>query len=225
MIKINKGKEPAEWTKYRLTPGVDYDSIPELRESLLKEQGYICAYCMRRIPVKDVNSSETSRIDHIKSREKHPDLKLNYNNMVICCPGAISNEFHCDKSKGEEDITFDLFSDHFIDTISYSMDGEIKSSNVAWNKEFGERTDKGFEKGVLNLNNGILRQNRKEVIKAFVEQLNSMNKNKQSWTKSRLQNALKEWESMHKDDDGESKYKSYCGVIVYYLKKKLRQYR
>lgn len=53
MIKIAKNKEPKEWTEYRNTPGVDYQSIPELVESLLKEQGYICAYCMRRIPHRD----------------------------------------------------------------------------------------------------------------------------------------------------------------------------
>lgn len=42
MIKINKSREPREWTEYRLTTGVDYEAIPELRKALLKEQGYIC---------------------------------------------------------------------------------------------------------------------------------------------------------------------------------------
>lgn len=53
MILITKNKEPKEWTEYRNTPGVDYQAIPELIQSLLKEQGYICAYCMRRIPKQD----------------------------------------------------------------------------------------------------------------------------------------------------------------------------
>lgn len=53
MILITKNKEPKEWTEYRNTPGVDYQAIPELVQSLLKEQGYICAYCMRRIPQQD----------------------------------------------------------------------------------------------------------------------------------------------------------------------------
>jgi len=99
MIRINKGQEPNEWLQYRLTPGAKYEAIPELSGALLLEQGYICAYCMRRIPVKDKNSSETSRIDHIKCREHYPELELDYNNMIICCPGSIDSNFHCDRKK------------------------------------------------------------------------------------------------------------------------------
>lgn len=74
MRKIIKQSEPKEWMVYRrFTPEADYEANPELRKSLLEEQGYICAYCMRRIPVRDKNSNETSRIEHILSREKHPD--------------------------------------------------------------------------------------------------------------------------------------------------------
>lgn len=83
MRKINKNPEPKEWTSYRLTPGADYKAIPELRRALLEEQGYICAYCMRRIPVKDSNSNETSRIEHILCRGKHDDEKLHYTKGVI----------------------------------------------------------------------------------------------------------------------------------------------
>jgi len=68
MIKINKKKEPIEWTKKKLTPNfTQYSAIPELRTALLEEQGHICAYCMRRIPVKDSNESETSKIEQIKT--------------------------------------------------------------------------------------------------------------------------------------------------------------
>jgi hypothetical protein len=59
MRRIEKNIEPREWTEYRLTQdNPPYESKLELRESLLKEQGYICAYCMRRIPVKDDNSKD-----------------------------------------------------------------------------------------------------------------------------------------------------------------------
>ena len=79
MILINKNKEPKEWTEYRTTPGVDYQAIPELVDSLLKEQGYICAYCMRRIPQRDKLydkdgisfslTKEDHRVEHVKCRE------------------------------------------------------------------------------------------------------------------------------------------------------------
>ena len=38
MILIKKNPEPREWLEYRSTPGVDYQSIPELVDSLLEEQ-------------------------------------------------------------------------------------------------------------------------------------------------------------------------------------------
>lgn len=97
MILITKNKEPKAWTAHRMTPGATYEAKSELRTSLLKEQGYICAYCMRRIPIHDANSTETSRIEHIKCRERYKDLEMDYDNMVICCPGSINDDFHCDK--------------------------------------------------------------------------------------------------------------------------------
>ena len=107
MILINKNQEPKEWTEYCSTPGVTYQSIPELVDALLKEQGYICAYCMRRIPTKDKIegklTSEDHRIEHIKCRENHEDLQLKYNNMLICCPGHIGEDEHCDRKKGNQE--------------------------------------------------------------------------------------------------------------------------
>ena len=92
MILIQKKSEPKEWQEYRCTPGVDYQSIPELVDALLEEQGYICAYCMRRIPHKDrlykkdginyVLTDEDHRVEHIQSRENHDDKKLDYSNKI-----------------------------------------------------------------------------------------------------------------------------------------------
>ena len=92
MILIKKNPEPRKWLEYRSTPGVDYQSIPELVDSLLEEQGYICAYCMRRIPSKDrlykrdgktfVHTNEDHRIEHILSRENHDDKKFEYGTLL-----------------------------------------------------------------------------------------------------------------------------------------------
>lgn len=204
MRKIEKNAEPAEWTQYRLTPGVDYSSTSELKDSLLKEQGYICAYCMRRIPVKDKNSNENSRIDHILSRKKHDVLKLDYKNMVVCCPGAINNDFHCDKRKGEEDVTFDLFNDAFISTISYkTRDGAIKSSNASFNVEM---------EGLLNLNNPLLKKNRLQALLGVIRSLD-----KRSWKKSEIRGLLTQWS----EKDNKGKLKPYCGIVAWYLNRKI----
>lgn len=51
MILIEKQSEPQSLQKHRNTPGADFDGMDkaELRLYLLQEQGYLCAYCMKRI--------------------------------------------------------------------------------------------------------------------------------------------------------------------------------
>ena len=193
MRKINKGQEPKEWTAYRLTPGVSYQAIPELRQALLEEQGYICAYCMRRIPCQDANSGETSRIDHIKCRDRWPELGLSYNNMVLCCPGAITDDFHCDKRKDNRDISFSPFDDDFINTLKYgTKDGRMQSTNADWDQEINE---------VLNLNNALLKSNRAEVINAVCHAF--------------AKDAMEKWNNK----DAEGRLKPYCGIVVWFMKR------
>lgn len=92
MIKIEKTHDPASWTARRLTPGAKYEATDDLRNALLKDQGYICAYCMRRIPVKDSGTDETTRIEHLIPQSALSQAEaMDYANMVICCPGAIQS--------------------------------------------------------------------------------------------------------------------------------------
>lgn len=209
MIQINKGSEPAEWSAKCNTPGfVEYEPIPELRHSLLKEQGYLCAYCMRSIPVHDMGVAESSKIEHILSRKAHPNRQLDFQNMVICCPGNIGNIAHCDKSKEDKCVSFDIFKPQLEDSISYeSRSGKIKSSNPLWDKEINDAE-------ILNLNHKLLMINRLQVLNGVQELLE-----KKKWKKAELQLKLNEW--LIKDKEG--KFKPYCGIVRWYLNKKLRQ--
>jgi len=42
MILIKKGSEPNKWTGYKLTSGVEFRALPELKDSLLKERVSVC---------------------------------------------------------------------------------------------------------------------------------------------------------------------------------------
>lgn len=217
MIKITKGKEPREWTAKKKTPDfIKYSPIPELRQALLEEQGYICAYCMRQIPVKDKSEKETSKIEHTLSRATHPKLQLDYTNMVICCPGSINDDAHCDKSKsvGAKDISFSLFNISDINSISYSSkDGTIKSTNPVIEHDINK---------VLNLNNKLLKANRLQTINGVIEVLNL-----KKWKKSECQLQLEKWkERVTRNINGEdvSVLRPYCGVVIHFLEKKLKQY-
>lgn len=209
MIKIEKTVEPHSWTQHRLTEGAEYEPTSDLRDSLMKEQGYICAYCMRRIPAHDKAADETTRIEHIipqsaLSREE----RMDYRNMVICCPGAITStaekECHCDRRKKETPVSFTPFDQNFIDTISYKTDGSIMSSDATYDREMNE---------ILNLNAMVLKANRKAVRNSLIESLG-----KNGWKKGNIEKILK----VYQEKDTAGKKKEYCGVVISYLTKKLR---
>lgn len=199
MKKIIKGREPKEWTAYCATPGVDYTPIPELRKSLMIEQGYICAYCLRRITLND-----ETRIEHIKPRCRHQNLKLKYNNMVLCCNGMINSDSHCDVRKGDQEITFNLFTDAFFSTLSYSSSsGNIKSSNNQWDSEIND---------ILNLNNKLLKANRKKTLEATIDCISN-------WSTNKLRQIRQEWA----ERDALGQFRPYCSIVLWYIDKKLNQ--
>lgn len=85
-------------------PRADYDSNefaeyrPKLKEELLKEQKYICAYCCARIAAED------SHNEHIEPR--HPQKGVSrrspdYTNLVASCFG-FQGEATCGPKKGNE---------------------------------------------------------------------------------------------------------------------------
>ena len=207
MIWINKQQEPASWTQRRLTPNATYEATPDLRDSLLKEQGYICAYCMRRLPVSDAPyENATSKIEHLLSQKKHDELQLEYSNMVVCCPGRLFGNLHCDASKGEEDIQCSPLSQEAMSTIQYYNDGTIKSTNAAYNTEIND---------VLQLNIDILKSNRKALWEAVRKEIQRHDDRTLAFMRRVL--------DVYKSFDADGKRIPYCGIVIYKLTKRLRQ--
>lgn len=208
MIPIHKNpaNEPESWKAYRETPGADYAPSTDLRQALLAEQGHICAFCMRRIPLskKDPNEAETSKIAHLLARARHPDRKFDYANMVLCCPGNINGQPHCDKSQGSADVTLPLFGPQLRAEISYGLHtGEIKCPQEEWRIQITE---------VLNLNTPLLRANRLQALNGVRQILET-----KKWTRSKLMEKLEEWNGV----DRQGKLKPFCGIVGWYLQKKL----
>lgn len=211
MIKIDKGREPAEWTEQRNTPGITYETAHKdaLRLALLEELGGLCGYCMCRVNFVPGKVTDT-RIEHIKPRtlslaQGKPEETLAYSNMILCCNGDIdgSKNFHCDVSKDETEIHFKPFDAAAIDTISYSSgDGSIKSSNAVYDKDINE---------VLNLNHPRLKTNRHAVIKGLVTEMG-----KKTWSKSDIQHKL----TYYGNRMSSGQLHEFCGVVIWYLKKK-----
>lgn len=102
------------------------DRRQRLRERLIKEQGHICCYCMKRISLND------SHIEHFWPKAFFPHKDLEYSNMFASCngDGTVLLDEHCGHKKDDwwkkdmipptEAVVEEMFQ--------YSVDGKIHSA-------------------------------------------------------------------------------------------------
>ena len=217
MRYIQKSTEPESLTQYRTQKGAYYDGYnkkDDVRNALLKEQGYLCGYCMRRL-----ESCNQVKIEHIvpqSTLEGNEKAALNYRIMLGVCYGNLGHpkkEQTCDAHRGNEDLTINPYNEALVNLIRYKSDGTIYSDDERINKDLDI---------VLNLNyNGpgvYLKDNRKEALAACRSKLSAMQKSG-NWSKSMLVNMLTEYEKT--DVDG--KLKPYSGIVVDYLKRRIEK--
>ncbi len=211
MLVIKKGREPKSLTEYRLKSNAYFDGCNkgDIRKSLLSEQGYLCAYCMKRI------SENNMKIEHYNAQANISDSEaLDYNNMIAVCNGnegcGNKKELTCDSHKGNKKLTINPFMEESIELIMYNDDGTIYSND--------KKIDDDLNK-ILNLNcEGVmLKRNRQEVLNKLKKYLISKKKSG-NWSKNFLNTTL----NKISNKDSEDKLTPYCGIAISYLKKKLK---
>jgi uncharacterized protein (TIGR02646 family) len=95
MLPINKLPEPQSLRNYKLRRGnsASYSGFKggkflELREQLLKEQKYVCAYCGQKLLVVfvELNGKENQKMktEHFVPQNGNVDNDLNYQNLLGC---------------------------------------------------------------------------------------------------------------------------------------------
>jgi uncharacterized protein (TIGR02646 family) len=209
MKKIIKQSEPRSLVEHRSQANANYDNYPDkdkLRESLLKEQGYICCYCMSRIKLDEM------KIEHWQPQTKYTSRQLDYRNLLGACignQGARPQNQHCDTKKGDSEITINPIegNKNCENLIKYRPDGKIYSDDVSVNQDLNES---------LNLNLGFLKKNRKDALNVVIRKLDEKFSNK-TWAKITVQKEIDKLNT--KDENGF--YDAYCQFIVSYLKSKL----
>ncbi len=141
----------------------------QLREALLKEQGYICGYCTRSI-----SNSHTTKIDHFLPKEIGPyrQLVFAYGNLLACCDGGERDkgkprEVYCDTKKGNQDPTnpVQVVSPFDINCESFFEFDEMGKIHAASGEERAAKTIEFFGLDARALN--VLR---KTAIKSFLEE-------------------------------------------------------
>lgn len=209
MIAIRKAAGPRSLARYRATPNASYNGMStdyknDIRQRLLDEQGYICAYCMRRI------SLENTQIEHYLPRRPdgvHQDTDLLYSNMLGVCQGnkgSPPKNQTCDTHRGNKPLTVNPVEKHTIDTIAYKPNGQIYSANPAINIDLQCTLNLNFS-GLCDLRMQTLNSLKRELIKR---------KSDGSWEKIARSYRDKLVAKAVKDE--------YVGILIWYLNQKLR---
>lgn len=220
MLFIEKRPEPEALTKAKREGLKSYsemrsDTKNSIKESLIHEQGHLCAYCMQRIDL------ESSTIEHYipqnpLNAENDRNLSIDYYNMLAVCGGNTnmavrSSELTCDKHRGNIPLTVDPREQSSIAKICYKGDGTIYSSDEEINRDLDQTLN-------LNCEATLFKQNRKSVLTAVQQEIfkkSAPNK----ITKRQLENILDKFIIKSK-----GQYQPFSGIAIWYLRKKLARY-
>lgn len=215
MRTIQKGSEPQSLVQHRAAQHGTYENFSskeDLRKALVRDQGAICCYCMGRIKPTEAKM----KIEHFKCQKNHPDLALIYSNLFGACNGneGENKKFqHCDTKKADLDFCKELVNTPYRleDLIKYEADGRISSEDQALDKDLNE---------VLNLNYGLLKENRKNTLAAFLSVFQSKNFKDKTAKKATLERWLADWKG---EQSPNSELRPYCQVVIYWLEKRLKR--
>jgi len=177
---IDKNEEPEIFANWKRLENEDWKPTwenfqkpekPVVHNALLKEQGYICAYCGMRI------SRETSHIEHLKPREKYAKLGLDYTNFLASCQGESetppSIPVHCGHKKGkwyDESLMVSPLKEDCAVFFRYTEDGQILATEEVDKQNAAEITiDR------LGLNIDKLKAMRQGAIAAILDDFDLLN--------------------------------------------------
>lgn len=218
MIHIQKGTSPQALIQAKRAGLTNYDDMDTptknaIKEQLLAEQYYLCAYCMRRIDLKSI------RIEHYfaqnpQSGNYNAALTIDYQNMLGVCPGgenhaATDKQLTCDRHKKNLLLTINPLDPSLIAKIRYTSDGKIGSDDSNINKDLCETLN-------LNCPESLLKENRKAALDAL-----------KNWVKRQYKGKTvpkAAWEKIYTNLCGEKhgKKQEYVGIIDYYLQGKIK---
>ncbi|MCD9496843.1 retron system putative HNH endonuclease [Photobacterium carnosum] len=209
MKKIVKGRSPRLLTQYKAQPNAIYDGPnftpivkDKIKDQLLEEQGFLCAYCMKRI------KSSKMKVEHFRCQHNFSTLQLDYNNLLGCCNGNEGNppsNQTCDTRKGSRYVNYSPVDNGFENHISYASSGRITSNDPIFEEQIND---------ILNLNFKRLIDNRKAALAGLKSTLDSRSGTR---TAAELKTFLEKYRSKNKKGE----YNEYIGVLTDYLEKKI----
>jgi uncharacterized protein (TIGR02646 family) len=222
MRAIKKSNPPKELSQFKAGGGKSYDEFngrSELRDSIVKEQRGLCAFCGGRIEAHPLKM----KIAHWWP-QKAPggaEHQLDYTNMLGACRGGEGfppPEQHCDTHQGNKMISRNpaVPAADIDNVIRYDPRGAIFSADRLLNSEIGpwNEADAAFDRGVLNLNFILLRKNRRAALDVFLERI-ARTMGKRTLTAAQVEKELSAY-------DGRSAgiLTPYAPIVAHYLRRR-----
>lgn len=192
MIRYTKGSPPVVLTTIAAArPRREWNDLGRedrdpIRAALVRDQGWLCAYCQSRIKPEDSAAGISQmKIEHWIPRNPDRDTSVEdtdhqflWSNLLGVCPGvsagrttpADRHATHCDTSRGNATLFLHPVEGRGPDPrehLQYSRDGEVTSSVQ------NDHVDKDIE--ALNLNAAPLVRARKAVFFAAWNDLKRVN--------------------------------------------------
>lgn len=188
----------------------------KLREQLLKEQKYVCAYCGQKVlMVENEHGKAQMKTEHFVPQDGTVENDLKYQNLLSCCLGNDNRkgENHCDSMKGDRpllSITNPSTWSFRDKDILYSVKNESQevllfSSNGAKDKGLTGRT-----KGCLNLNHDLLKTDRFSIFKNVIKK--QLGEDKSKWEPNQVEDLILKYA-----DTSDGHHKKFKDFVLWLL--------
>jgi uncharacterized protein (TIGR02646 family) len=212
-IRKDRRREPNSLRNFREnTPNARYGGLPgdvkqDIRNVLIhcSEQGYLCAYCMRRIKP----SPEYMVIEHFIPQNRHPNSPLSedehranellYQNILGTCQGFRN----CSEIRENTPLVVDPRDPACERLIKFRKDGSIYSENES------------IIQDIETLKLELLTDQRREVIDKARKDMQRF----ENWTNERIDREIERWKTPIRTRHGLA-FQEYCMAAVSYLETK-----
>ena len=232
VVKVAEIKSAPSWQKIQdgNTTAIrnQFDRLPkpDLRRTLLADQHYLCAYCMKRIRSGGRSGMVHMNIEHWFPLSGDKERALDYKNLLGVCKGGADVDGQrdrilcCDASKGdEESLTVNPLDRGMMQYIAYKKDGTIYCLPTAGQEADGINRDLNL---VLRLNGKAGRDTATGLIKGrrdAYKKAQSMYKelsDRRQLTSAQLAKMIQRIERLEE-------YPEFAGTILFVLERKRKQ--
>ena len=224
--KVSEIRSSQEWKRIKdgdtKAVRAEFDKLPKeiIRQTLLEDQRYLCAYCMRKIK----NDGLKTAIEHWYPLSRDKEQALDYGNMLAVCDGGKSwrgrekRILCCDAYKADEiALKISPLNKQQMEKIVYHKDGFIKTypKDEKLDEDINEklRLNGIWKKGefIADTSTGLVKGRKDAYLryKRFIKKLSDRGE----CTSGRIKKKMIELE---KAEQGQE----YMGVLLYYLNRK-----